>query len=420
VSSGKVTPAGRPEAMALTFCWEVVAGRAPTKLPPTQPAAAAVLELLGRHKLLGLWLAESGAPSPTEGIRSAVALQALRTTLTLEAAGRAEEALRTAGLATLCFKGVGLLRAGVYDDPRARPLGDADLLIGRPAEVRGPGHDTPEAPRAPGPVTGPVGIERAIRALTDAGFEPWVAWEPARARWLPAFTLTDVRAPEELEVTLDLHWRIPYASYRSGLDSPDAVLWRGADPDRGVLGAEAHLVVTAEHVVRHLRVTPHVLGIADLVRLCGRIEDPLALREVARERGSLRVVRGLLWFLESELDVQLEGELRATLEVPDRVDPVRAGVLDREGLLRAPEGRREGRIRGLLRQTVLRETPASFFRELLHVLYPSAEWLERRAGSDSGGALRRRLGYWGALVRWLAGRGRSPLSPNQEFEDPRG
>lgn len=391
---------------AEAFCLQVLAGRSLAASPASDPHWSEALALLRAYRLLGLWVAERGrADGPdshdpgaplSDPLGAMVAFQGLRGSLTMEAAHRARAALRAGGFDVLLFKGAGLVEAGVYADPGARAMDDADLLI-RGGEVEG-----------------------AVALLVEAGFEPWVPWEPRRRTWLSAFTLTDAAAPAGIEVSVDLHWRIPYGSYRSGGAAGDEAVWAGADLERGLPSPEAHALLVAEHFVRHLRVVPHLVGIADLVRILPRVRDPRRLRELARERGALRPLQSLLWFLRAHLAVPLDGELAEVLEVPERMGILRARALAPARLLKVPRGRREKRLPGLLSQAALQGSPGDFVRELARVLHPPGEWLAQRAGPGSGGAVRRRLGYWGELVRWAVGRGVSPLSPNQEFERPAG
>lgn len=396
---GRAADGRDPSGTASAFCREVLAGRAPSRLPDGAAERAEILGLLRRHRLLGLWTVERRGPDPGPSdadVRGPVVQQAFHAGLVLEAADRAMAALRAGGLEVLSFKGVGLVRCGVYADPAARALGDADLL------VRG----------------GPAG--QAVRILEAAGFEPWVPWDPGREAWLPAFSLSDATAPEGVEVTVDLHWRIPYGSYRSGAEGDGAELWADADRERGSLSPEAHALLLAEHFVRHLRVVPHLIGLADLVRLLPHVRDPARLRALAGTRRSTRPMRAVLGCVRDELGVDLDPDLARAVEVPARRSRREVRALRLGALLQPAGGRREGRIEGLVGQALLQGSPGDFLRELARVVYPPAEWLARRAGPETGGALRRRFGYWRDLIRWALGRRGSPLSPNQEFEDPAG
>ena len=97
------------------------------------------------------------------------------------------------------------MQNGTYPIPGARSLDDADLLI-------------PQSSAA-----------AAAKVLESVGFEPWSAWDENRVGWLPACTLSDSDAPEGLSISLDLHWRTPYTSFRSDPSEGPGVLWDGAD-----------------------------------------------------------------------------------------------------------------------------------------------------------------------------------------------
>jgi Uncharacterised nucleotidyltransferase len=395
---------------AHAFVGEVLAGRAPLALPPDREVRDQIVSLLRLHRLLGMWYVESGCaeggtPRLPENesmeLRARHAQRVLINELTLEAADRAREALAAVDVPALLFKGTALLRGGVYLASGARALGDADLLI--------PDRNVP----------------RAIRALESAGFRPWVSWDDTRVSWLPAFTFADARAPEGLEITLDLHWRIPYGSYRSGADPERdggrdcAGLWDGADRARGLPSPEPHFLLLIDHFVRHLRVTPHIVGIGDLVRMSAGNLDPERLLSLARERRGLGVLRALLGFLRGDLGVQLPQHLVDVLSVPAKIGGLRGRVLGLDRLLAAPGNRKEGRLSGLLVQSLAFGSPRRFLAEVADVLFPPRGWLEYRYGAARGSRLSRWFTHLMAVVGWLAGRGVSPLSPNQEFEDPR-
>ncbi len=395
---------GGAATTARTFCRHVLAGTPPGALPPTPVERAEVLALLRAHRLLGLWRVEhpdgGWARLPRGGWEETVAAevtrQALQGVLTVEAAERARHSLEAAGFQVLAFKGVGLLRSGVYPDTRARAVGDADLL------VRG------------------GDVQDAVAVLQSAGFTPWVPWRRGRDAWLPACAFTDREAPPEMDVTLDLHWRIPYGSYRSGDEKCTEELWEGADESRGLPSAEVQALLTAEHFVRHLRVVSHLVGIADLVRLLPRIREPGRLRRLADRRRSLRILQRVLWFLGSELQVRLDPTLVEAVAVPRRLRTWTARALRLERLLGVSGGRRQGRIGGLLTEGLLRASPREALRELLDVVDPPVEWLARRAAARGRSTADARREYHWELVRWAVGRGASPLSPNQEFEGPTG
>ncbi len=388
---------------AHAFCRDVLAARPPGPLPGAEPARSEAVALLRAHRLLGLWRASlsdsdrGGDPGGLEEhLDALVSLQALRGELTLEAATRARHTLRSAGFDVLLFKGAGLIQAGVYPDARARALGDADLLIRGGAAAA------------------------AVEILEGAGFRPWTNWSPGRDAWLPACSFSDVRAPGGMDVTVDLHWRIPYRSFRSGDEGDGAELWEGADLAAGHLTPEAHALLVAEHFVRHLRVVSHLVGIADMVALLPWVRDPGRLRELAQTRHSLRLLQRVLWFLRAELGVPIDGPLVEAVGVPVRVGRFTTAALSLERLLAVPQGRRQTRIPGLISHAMIGGSATDLLRELARVVYPPQEWLASRTGMAGGGALRRRLEYSRDLMRWATGRGPSPLSPNQEFEGPTG
>jgi putative nucleotidyltransferase-like protein len=401
---------------AVAFVWDVIAGRSAPSLPADPALRKEVVDLLRLHRLLGLWYVESGQSRSNEGglphelsraLRGLHVQRALHTDLTMEAADRARETLAAVGCPSLLFKGAALLRGGVYTDSGARMLGDADILI--------PEQD----------------VGGAVRALESAGFRSWVPWEDGRKEWLPACTFYDGAAPAGLEITVDLHWRIPYASYRSAsregsgeesrrnASGSQSGLWAGADQQSGLPAPEPHFLLICEHFVRHLRVTPHLVGVADLVRLSADSLDPERLVEEARARRGLRTVRALLAFLRSELALPLESELVEAVGVPRANTGLRARALHPARLLGPPGSRKEGRVSGLLTQSLAFGGGTMLLREIADVLHPPGDWLGDRYATTPGGPLRRRVTHWGAVGLWLLGRGVSPLSPNQEFEDPR-
>jgi len=102
-----------------------------------------------------------------------------------------------------------------------------------------------------------------------------------------------------------------------------------------------------------------------------------------------------------------------------RVTGLRARALRPGRLLSPPGDRKEGRIVGLLTESLAFGSFRILLREMLDVVNPPAAWLEHRYGSSVAGGPWRRTAHWKAVGLWLIGRGVSPLSPNQEFEDAR-
>ena len=151
------------------------------------------------------------------------------------------------------------MQNGTYPIPRARSLNDADLLI-------------PQSSAA-----------TAAKVLESVGFEPWSAWDENRVGWLPACTFSDSDAPEGLSISLDLHWRTPYTSFRSDPSEGPSVLWDGADLEAGLPSEEPHLLLLAEHFLKHLRVVAHVRALGDLAVVRTLASPPELLAEDSSE-----------------------------------------------------------------------------------------------------------------------------------------
>ncbi|MDT8370301.1 MAG: nucleotidyltransferase family protein, partial [Longimicrobiales bacterium] len=311
--------------------------------------------------------------------------------LILEAVERVRAAFDAAGIEWLAFKGVALIREGLYR-PGERSLADADLLV------------TPED------------ATMAVRALEGAGFRPWLPWDPDRLLRLPAFTLHAPSAIGEAEdaaalvATVDLHWSTRYDELLSR-ERPDRdPLWSGALADAGHPGVEEHFVMIADHFSKHLRVTTHLTGIADLVRLLPRLSDPERLLRAARIRGIERRVARVSDLLVERFGVDPE-RLRV-LPPPLRPTgtPLPAALTPEVLILR--HGVPERRTGGLRLRWAMGADP---LRDLVGVLFPGRRWLAARH-PEASSTLVRRLRHWREVVAWVAGRGVSPLSPNQEFE----
>ena len=388
---------------AIDFVAEVLAGRAPLDFGPVGPDRDRTFELLQLHALIGLWYSDakaSGCDDPGAGLgpeesgwlRDQYLRAGLHSTLVLESAERARVALSGAGIPSIAFKGVALLQNGAYSEPAARGLGDSDLLI--PEESAG----------------------RAVQALEAAGFEPWVDWDPNRVGWLPAFAFADVQAPDGMPVSLDLHWRTPYASFRSGTGEKSRMLWEGADLETGLPAEEPHFLLLVEHFLKHLRVVAHVRGLGDLVRSLGRIADPDRLAGLANRRGRTRGLRVILAFLRDGLGVQVPADLASAVGVPAELPTGAARILDRTRLFGTEPPVSGGRWEGLRLQWALVGSPSAIVRDAFDVMLPPRSWLDLRYPEVATGWSRRRFHHMKAVSAWLMGRGTSPLSPNQEFE----
>ena len=355
--------------------------------PPGNPLALA--EALTRLGLGGLVVAEGTAdasPPLVEALRRAATGAAFHTALTLDAARRALSLLDEAGIETLVFKGAALHLAGTYQDARARPLGDADLLV--------------RAERA----------HDAVQALRAGGFRPWEPWTGRHPGWVSAFTLDDGSAPPGIAVSLDLHWAADYTRLRHAPGWQRDVLWEACAPP--LPAPESHFVVTAEHLLKHLRVTVHLPAVADLVRLLPSLEAPARVVRHAETRGSLpglRAVVGLLLSLGAPVPDRLVGEVGGRAAAAAAARRARLSVPDL--LARHPA------LAGSRRPSLLRDwmTPAGLggtLREAVRVLLPSGTWLRSRYPGPSSD-WSRRTRYLTDLVRWSASSGGSPLSPNQ-------
>ena len=388
---------------AIDFVAEVLAGRAPQDLGPAGSDLDRTVELLRFHRLTGLWYSEvrAAGAEPVGNLQSELGAslkdQYLKTgfhsTLVLESAQRARAALSDADIPSIAFKGVALLLNGTYLEPARRSLDDADVLV-------------PESSAG-----------AAVAALEAAGFAPWVEWDEARVGWLPAFTFTDGQAPKGMPVRLDLHWRTPYASFRTGSEAGPEMLWEGADLEAGLPAEEPHFLLLVEHFLKHLRVVTHVRALGDMVRSLDRLARPDLLADLAARRGSLRGLRVMLAFVRDGLCVQVADPLLSAVGVPAELPHAPSRVLNRARLLGTEPAVTGTRFRGLRSQWVLGGSPSSILRDAFDVMLPPRSWLDQRYPQVSGAWSRRRLHHMKTVAVWLMGRGVSPLSPNQEFEE---
>ncbi len=373
-------------------------GTAPLpSLPASAGARARVVELVERHALEGLAVArsrEDGSRALPDEVRARweppYRARGLATTLTLEAAARARSALADAGHDALLFKGAALVEAGLYADPGARRMDDADLLV-RASEAAG-----------------------AVEVLLGEGFRPVGDWTPERAAWVDSVTLRAMDTPPGTEAVLDVHWSTAYDRIRfggAGDRGPDR-LWAGADLAAGLPAPGPHLAAVAEHVLKHLRFKVHLAAFADLARLAGSVEARGGWADVeeAVEDSRLGVgLRALLSVVRSRLGAPVPPELvrGASDALVGRLDP---GALA-EAL--RPAG---SRLSGLLLRARLLGTPGALATDVREALLPPGSWLRARYGAAGLGGWAR---YLGDLARWAAYRGRSPASPNQELFHPR-
>lgn len=335
-----------------------------------------------RSGLLPPWVADELEP--------AYRFTGLHSALTLEAACRARRALADAGIPSLLYKGAALLEDGTYPDPGARRMDDADMLI--PAE------------RA----------DEAVRRLRSDGFEPWSPWTKERVRWLDSVCLTDREAPPGTdEITVDLHWRVRYGRMRYGEEAGPEILWEDADLEGGLPAPGPHFLVLAKHLLKHLHVLVHVPGLADLVRLSRRLEEWEWVADRAGRHPSARSFGVLFGFLRRELAAPVPAEAR-DLGGGSWTRRLSRRALDPAALVRSgsPGG---GRIRGLLFRWLLAGSPLTALGEVLRTTLPGSRWLRARYGTADGWLPGLYVRYWRDVLRWAAGRGRSPVSPNQEL-----
>jgi len=379
---------------------DLVVGRPPGELTVANPRWA--VETLTRRGLAGLaWTAvQSGdgvcSPEMMALLEPVHAFQTVRGHLALEIADEVAHSLTAAGVEHLFFKGISLLRQGMYTAGERR-LADIDLLV----------HPT-DAPRA-------------VSVLTSEGFIPWSPWSEERLDWVSAFTLERPGVAEELTVPLDLHWGTGYHRLRSGTSgvpgqeggTGEDPLWLDADRAHALPDPAAEMMMIADHLFKHLRVTTHLLGFADLVRLLERLppggDAEALLGAHVRRRGIERRFRRLMDLLSQSFGAapesfsQLPPMLRPTgRDLPSELE-LASLVLD--------HGVPAGRGSGLGLRWKMGGDPVA---DLVDTLFPGSEWLAARYPDRSRVAAL--FGYLQEVLAWVSGRGRSPLSPNQEFE----
>lgn len=374
-------------------------------------------ELLRFHRLGPLAVAEDraagGALLPDElreSLEPAYRTVSLTNTLLMEAAGRAREALREAGIPVVIFKGGALLESGAYGDPGARPMDDVDLLV--PPERAG----------------------EAVRTLEASGFAPWEEWSPEKTRWVDAAAFTAAGSPPGISLDVDLHWRTEYGGLRFGDPGGGSLLWERRDEASGLPAPEAHLVVIAEHVLKHVRYLVHFHGLADATRVAGRVDDWDRVVELAAGRRASTGIGIILGLVGEELSGPIPATVARRLRPGTPSEALARKVLEPRRLL----GRLQplpGRVGGLVLRALVAGSTRRAVGELAGAAFPDEGWLRARydagagAGPDGGEARgdgsdaptplwRLRLRYLGDAVRWLGYRGRSPASPNQRFYDP--
>ena len=220
------------------------------------------------------------------------------------------------------LKGVALA-SGVYGDPGARPMADADLLVRR----------------------------RDLRAAADLlRATGWNPWPPVSARTFDSYvetkhaiSLRDVAGRE-----LDLHW---YVFFRNRLDSADDALWERSRPAT-VGGVSVRLLAPEDlllHVVVHgadWNAVPPVRWVADafgVLRSAPELDWKL-LVELARTRRFVLALLASLEYLARVFHARVPPEVLSALRALP-VSPLEAE--DQALRSRSPE------LRGMARRVLL-------------------------------------------------------------------
>ena len=364
-------------SQATDWVLSLLADRSAPVLPQ---AGYEIRQLLGVHRLepLAASSLETGATPGLEDLEGMRLRTLLRGRALMAAADRARSALEAAGVESLLFKGAGLLQAGVYADPGARPLGDVDLLV-RPAQAN-----------------------RAAAALEGAGFRAWRPWSARLMSWKDSLPFEGGDA--DFPTTIDLHWRTEYGRLRSG--EGGSPLWSGVSREARHPRAEPHLVVVAEHVLKHLRVGVHLLGVADAARLAGRVGDWDEVLHLGRERRSATALGHFFAALSRELEAPVPHGLAEALGGPGGAGGAPGWIRFRDWVGRSTLVR--SRISGLRLRMRLSGSPRGALHDLLEAGFPGTPWLRARYGSSDPG-LMLWMRYALQSGRWLVARGESPL-----------
>ncbi len=309
-----------------------------------------------------------------ERLEAAYRRSALAGTLLLERLDTVLHGLTERGVRALCFKGGGLLKAGLYADPGLRPLGDLDLLV-RPEKA-------PEA----------------VEILEEMGFVPWAAWHPERVQWADSLTLS--RESPGLSDTVDLHWRTEFGRLRFGTGG--SPLWCAAAWEQGIPDEAPHLLVVIEHILKHLRSGPHVLGLLDCLCLVPRVNWARFVG-LARGRRTQTAVGIFLRALGEELGASVPEEVVRALVRPGDWGSLLERRVRPSRLLVTPPA---GALVGVGRWALLSGSLTRAWRDLRDEALPDVRWLRARYGQ--GGLGRHRLRYLRDCMRWASGGG-SPL-----------
>ncbi len=373
----------------------VLSGRA--EVPPEVDWSLA-LPTLERHRLAGLaWTLKGWKESVPAHVLASLEVshhrQAAVGSVILDHAAKIVALLGEAGLPAVLFKGASLVAQGLYRGPGERGFSDADLLV----------------PRSE--------AEQAIRILVDSGYAPWNPNIAETIGWSDAGNFRLAPPHQALNATIDLHWATEYGSLRfgpgqgSGEQGPvGRSLGIPEFSDGGPFrhpSHEAHLVLTLEHVLKHLRFRIHLPGLADSVRLSRVVQDWDAvardLRKSAWHRGCLALLVNLARETEcvppeALAPLQTEGLPTEHLSLPRLVNRVRLGVTPLGGIVN------RWRITGA--RTILADTRAA--------LFPPQAWLRSRYPNRSHSRTSLWFHHARRIVAWGFGVSPSPLSPDQD------
>ena len=125
----------------------------------------------------------------------------------------------------------------------------------------------------------------------------------------------------------------------------------------------------------------------------------------------------MLSFLRDALRVEVPEPLLEGVGVPPQMPRAASRVLDPGSLFDSGPPVTGGRLQGIRAQWAVAGSPWTVLRDLRDVVAPPSAWLDVRYPQVSAGWSRRRIHHLKTVAAWLTGRGVSPLSPNQEFEE---
>ncbi len=355
--------------------------------PPSDPEEAG--RLIRWYGLEGLAVSRHRAEGPflsselSAELEPAYHVRGLATTLILESAHRAISALDSSGLSPVLFKGAALVGSGIYADAGARRMDDADLVV----------------PFVEGPA--------AVAALIAAGFRPLREWSPSTTGWSDALTLHDTSGPAGSPCAIDLHWSTAYDRLRFG-GGTDSILVERPTGHRAE--PEAHLVVTAEHLLKHLRFRVHLAAYADLARLATAVGDWDRVGDLVGRSRFERGIRAVLEVTRTRLGASVPAHVLGP-GVGSLADTLAPSTLVKRSALGAG-----GRLAGIAHRWRLLGRPSHIARDVKDAAFPPDAWLNARYGRGGPMAW---MQYVTDVLKWATYRGRSPASPNQHLFEAR-